>query len=300
MITSAKNLPVVVGVDGSGHAERALMWAAGEAAARHVPLRLVCVEAWPLLGPAAMAAGAVPVIHDPDQQAGTVFERSTAMVLQQYDVPISTRAELGGIVDVLIDESERASMVVVGSRGHGGFTGLLLGSVSRHLATHAKSPVAVIGHTGQFGGPVVVGVDESCVDDDGVLRLAFEQAARRGAALIAVHAWAPPVAPRIARSNWPAFIEAARDSAAQLLAAALEPWITRFPQVKVESRLVEQAPATGLVEAADGAQLLVVGTHARGSIRATFLGSVAQVVLQHAPCPVLIQRTGTPVPTKPV
>lgn len=137
--------PVVVGIDGSVTSVRALDFAVEEASLRGADL--VAVHTWrprAMPGPAAM----MPMAFDPPPISGDerrVLAESLAGIADRYpDVRVHREAVAGAAAKVLADWSYRAQLVVVGDRGHGGFTGLLIGSVSQHLIHHAACPVAVI------------------------------------------------------------------------------------------------------------------------------------------------------------
>ena len=110
---------IVVGVDGSEHGNRAVDWAINEASLRGARLRLVA--AWHIPLTVYSGPGYVPTVS---RESFEELARETA--------------------DVLVDEASSADMLVVGSRGHGGFAGLLLGSVSAQCAHHALCPLAIV------------------------------------------------------------------------------------------------------------------------------------------------------------
>lgn len=146
-------------------------------------------------------------------------------------------------------------------------------------------------------GRIVVGVDGS---DHGraALRFAAAEARLRGAALVAAHAWqfTAPIAVgttdvlAMPAQNLGAELAADRELAERVLDEALDEALGPSPDVEVERLLVEDAPGEGLVAAAEGADLLVVGSRGRGSLAAAVLGSVSHHAVQHAPCPVVIVR----------
>jgi nucleotide-binding universal stress UspA family protein len=137
---------VVVGIDGSASATAALGWAAAEARLRGS--RLLIVHAWVSIytdvllgGPLGGFSGAGTI--DMHKAAEELLEKATAG-LDADGVEIECRAVEGAAPEVLVAASALADLLVVGSRGHGGFAGLLLGSVSQQCAHHARCPVAIV------------------------------------------------------------------------------------------------------------------------------------------------------------
>lgn len=136
---------VVVGVDGSEHSRAALRWAAGEAALRGARLKIVCAWSYPYVA----AAGALtPVLADWEGQRGdaqVALESAVAEVAAGHEgLEVETVVVAGAAARVLLDAAEGADLLVVGSRGHGGFAGLLLGSVGQQCVSHAPCPVVVV------------------------------------------------------------------------------------------------------------------------------------------------------------
>ena len=197
----------------------------------------------------------------------------------------------GSAAEGLIRATHTGAMVVVGSRGRGGFAGLLLGSVSQHVATHATGPVVIVRDgAGRADGPIVVGVDEGD-ESDVALAAAFEEAALRAARIVVLHAYLPAV------RTWgldlppePEDEQARRTTESDRLAAIVAPWRDKFPAVPVEVVAVEGQAAARLVDASATAQLVVVGSRGRGGFAGLLLGSVGLHLLHHAGCPVLIVR----------
>jgi nucleotide-binding universal stress UspA family protein len=139
---------VVVGVDGSAGAERALLFAAKEARFRGARLRAVTVWHLPaMMGSGGMAgAPTYPVTAEQFEQGATkTLEKSLAAVEDELkDLSVQPVVKRGNASDVLIEQADGADLLVVGTRGHGGFVGLLLGSVSQQCAHHAKCPIAIV------------------------------------------------------------------------------------------------------------------------------------------------------------
>ena len=282
--------PVVVGVDGSDPAIGAVRWAAEEAERTQAPLRLVAAVPW--------AYGTL--IGAP--QTGQEHRREFALRAARADLDVAaqqaartllpdridTELRGGSANDVLHDESGRASMLVVGTRGRGGFTGLLAGSTAVTAAARARCPVTVVRGTATPHGPVVAGVDRS-PDGDAALGHAFEQASVRGVSLTAVHAWRedvrdPYVVPLI---DW----EAVERDEQKTLDDAVAAWSSKFPGVTVRPVVLRDRAAGALVDESAGAQLVVVGSRGHGGLAGMLLGSVGRALVQHAECPVTVVRT---------
>lgn len=290
---------VVVGYDGSAGSDEALHWAVDEARGRRARLRVVSVFGWAPYGP-PVGIGRVQAMPDPRELGEEVATRGRARAQQlapQLEVSTAVHVDLGA-AEALVRESDRAQLLVVGSRGRGGFAALVLGSTSTGVAMRASCPVVVV-HRGRGGadpsapgGPVVVGVDGSELSERAV-GWAFDAAARRGVGLVAVHAWQPPWATEV---EWALadldLVRALRQSAAVTLAESLAGWSQERPDVPVEQRVVRAHPVRALTDASGEAQLLVVGSRGRGGFAGSLLGSVSQAALHHADCPVVVVRGG--------
>ena len=284
---------VVVGVDGSDCALQAVRWAAMEAARRNLPLRLVAVHSWPkggLVGDPGLGVDPRAVLREVVLgQLRTAAETATGaapgLAVEQVEVT-------GYPAPVLAAESQAAELVVLGDRGLGGFTGLLIGSVAVALAGQAACPVVVVrgaepDYAVPLPDPVVVGVDGSPTSEAAVA-FAFEEAALRGVPLVAVHVWRdlvvdPTMAPLI---DW----DAAEAEEREVLAERLAGWAEKYPDVPVRGLVARDRPAHALVDESGRAQLVVVGSRGRGGLRGMLLGSVSQALLHHAHCPVAVVR----------
>jgi nucleotide-binding universal stress UspA family protein len=289
-------LPVVAGVDGSISSTRAMRWAASQAALWDCPLRLVHANVWPWIQQPVVAR-TPSYYREGMTQAAQEWLRQAADVATETapDITVSTDLITGTPAHVLIEESRRARLIVIGSRGLGGFAGLLAGSTAVALGAHASCPVAVIRGPAEDreparSGPIVVGVDGSPVSE-AAIAFAYEAAALRGARLVAVHAWSdvtvPDFMPMASAGGWPTIEVDER----QLLAERLAGWSEKYPEVEVQRVVTKARPAHCLLQAAEGAQLLVVGSRGRGGLRGLLLGSTSHALLHHAPCPVAVIRT---------
>jgi len=280
--------PVVVGVDGSASAYRAVEWAAGEAHRRGVGLRLVRAFSWTT---ADHPTGWVARYRD---EMLDVSRRQVARAVRiaadtRPDVEAESQVAIGAPIEVLSSEARRAQLLVLGDRGLGEVAGLVLGSVAVSLAARGACPVVVVrGERAGADGPVVVGVDGSPVSE-AALAFAFDAAAARGVDLVAVHAWSPTAIDEELASlvEWDASAESA------VLAERLAGWGQKYPQVAVRRTVVRDGAVRALVTASAGAQLVVVGSRGRGNAAGLLLGSVSHGVLHGAHCPVAVVRPGT-------
>lgn len=263
--------PVVAGVDGSEYAVTAAEWAAEEAGRRRTALHLVTINDDPARAEYA------------DKALREAVERCRART--ESDVTGETIS--GHPVDELLRSSERAQLVVLGSRGQGRFADALLGSVSNAVATRAACPVVVIRGVPTGTGPVVVGVDDSPTSQD-ALRCAFEAAAQRGTDLLVVEAWREEgllAVPLIPEDR-----EKVQRRIDQALTEQLAGFRAKYPEVNARPLARYGHPVATLKDIARDAQLLVVGHRGRGGFDGLFLGSVAAGVLHHALCPVMVVR----------
>jgi nucleotide-binding universal stress UspA family protein len=136
---------IVVGVDGSPGSRKALAWAAAEAADHGADLNVVNVWEHTLLPPAGSVSVSEHYVPEPSQRTTDELVQVIKEELGD-DPPVQVQAQVreGRPAKVLIDESAAADLLVVGHRGHGGFTGLVLGSVSQHVAAYANCAVTVV------------------------------------------------------------------------------------------------------------------------------------------------------------
>jgi nucleotide-binding universal stress UspA family protein len=283
---------VIAGTDGSGASLRAVEWAAREAAARGWPLRIVSVpEMPPRMSWRPAAPGRPPTVADTIHAAAEQALAAAAAHAAETepDLAVSTALLSGAPTSALAEAAAGASMLVVGSRGGGGFAALVLGSVSRYLAFAARCPV-VVGREDitAVHQQVVVGVRDP--SQPAALGFAFEEARLRRARLHVIYAWQLflPVM-RLAGTERPG--AAAREvnaEAAQWLAGVMAPWRQRYPDVDVLEDAVHASPGRVLVGASARADLVVLGRNSPGDSGGPRTGAVTHAVLNHAHCPVAI------------
>lgn len=284
--------PLIVGTDGSDQALRAVDWAADEAAARGLPLRIVHASRWsrydglsPSLTRTQPASGTIEAEHI----VASAAERARG---RAPHLEVTTDVSPEGAIQALVKESDGATAVVVGSRGLGTVVGALIGSVSLGIAAYAHCPVIVVRGevpgAGMRSGRIVAGVGRP----DGpqaVPGFAFEEAELRGDSVQVVHAWmlpqdegvSPGTGPSPAREN-------RQQQAREWLSQAVTTAAADHPDVRHEELEIEGPPKPALVEAAQGARLLVVGVPERRGMAGLPLGTVSHAALHYAPCPVAV------------
>ncbi|GGZ19732.1 universal stress protein [Streptomyces poonensis] len=285
---------VVVGVDGSASSLDAVAYAAREAACRKATLRVVHALA---RSSAHLPLGAT-LPESTRMRLRTVAGRLVEDAVHEAralapDVDVFGTVLPGGPLSVLDAESRTAALVVVGSRGLGGFGAPLLGSTATGLAAHGRCPVLVVRERTTPAGPIVLGVDGSPAGAAAV-RFALDEAALHGADVVAVHAWTtwnapmpPPQDPALPYANRPGALATAEE---RLLAEALAGTCERYPDVKVEHKVVHGPTRQALIEASRSARLTVVGSRGHGGFTGLRLGSVGHAVLHHAHSPVAVVR----------
>ncbi len=265
---------IVVGVDGSSGATAALDWAAAEAVRRGAPLLLV--HASMLLVP-GNTLGKAALERLREERRLLLEETREGLLRERPDLRVEWKLEADDPARVLTELSRTAPLVVVGTRGAGGFERLLLGSVGLHVAAHGYCPVVVVPRGGEHerGDQIVLGVDERH-RQSAAIGWAFAEAELRGAPLVALHAVNGFGAP------------GQRVGEEMVLSEALAGQAGDHPDVVVEHRLPETSAARALVEASEEAALLVLGARKRRLGFGLVLGRVGHAVLQHSACPVAV------------
>jgi len=285
--------PVLVGVDGSPAGGAAIDWAARFAAERNRALRVVYVFPFPSLA-ASVAPESLPTEAElrprSEQIVGEAAQRARRAAGGELAV---TSTVIEGVpAEALIDEAQQAGLVVLGSRGYGGFKGLLVGSVTVQVAAHAPAPVVVIPPRGEHDsdGPVVVGVDGSELSSSAVA-FAFEEASFRGVELSACSAWQVPAGLDLVPMQ--VNVDQFGEDQDRALAESLAGFQAQYPDVRVRRQVSLGNAAQVLLEAGANASLIAVGSRGRGGFKGLLLGSVSQSVLHHAGCPVAIIKDRT-------
>ena len=289
---------VVVGIDGSDEAMRAAVYGAWEANRRRVTLRLVfAYQPMPMWSPGVLVA-------DDDRWERNWVRAQLAAAHEHVaaaypDMTVETAMTSASPAGALVDESEHAGLVVVGTQATGGFVGHLTGSVAVQVAAHAHCPVIVVRPTSGAeldpvtfpDRPVIVGLDGSR-ESERAMDFAVEQAVARNAQLHAIYAWnvleVHNIGPIVAEQ----FINADEEAKAlRLLTEATEGWTDRYPDLHIVRRVIHSLePAEALARARQDAGLIVVGSRGHGGFLGLRLGSTVDALIRHATAPVAVVR----------
>jgi nucleotide-binding universal stress UspA family protein len=282
---------LVAGFDGSDASVGAVTWAADEAVLRGATLEIV--SSYQMTAPFDPAAASI--------LAGTALDAIRAACEEELDriadrvaaahptLEVERVATVDQPAHALVEATDRADLVVVGSSGHGAVQSLLLGSVAHALTRRGRCPIAIIRR--QAGavrrGTVVVGIDGSAAADRAV-EWAVDEADRRGARLRVVHAWEPVYDEMT--TGTAVLRDLAEVDAGCTLDRAVEHAVARGG-CAVEPVLVKDLPWHALTDLSHDADLLVIGSRGRSEVRSLLFGSVAHAVTQTATCPVVVIPT---------
>ncbi|SBS76097.1 UspA domain-containing protein [uncultured Mycobacterium sp.] len=292
MTTATHEQPVVVGIDGSDAALGAARWAAEFATKHALPLTLL--HAIPRLD--WHFASAADASTGLEGNGDGVLAAAEAVVRSAYPaLAISTATVKGAVATALADASQSARVLVVGTGAsdHRALGGHVVRAVHR---THCpvvvwRPPVAR--RTGK-PLPVVVGVDDSEASGR-ALAEAFDIARVLHAQLSVVHMWELDAAVGMGdlggqgNMDWP-LLDLLQTQQRQQIDELVEPLARKYPNAHVIKVFRDISPAKGLTDLSREAQLVVVGSHGRGRVADSILGSVGQNLIHHAECPVLVVR----------
>ena len=282
---------IVVGIDGSPDADRALDWGSTQAALERRPLTLlhaVQASGFPASG-TFVAAGMdyghlLGVLREAGQ--GLLADARARALAQEPGLEVLEVLSSSDARNELLSLSHRASLVVVGSRGRGPVSSLLLGSVSVSVSKHASCPVVVCRPAptadGEPGQGIVVGVDgtERCLP---AIDFAFRMAALRRSPLTVLHSyWDARSVAHVDPS--PGDVEDLR----ALLSESISGMAEKFPDVVVDLRLRHGFADRNLVDASRDHALLVLAHRPLSPLDDLVYGSVAAAVVEHARCPVAV------------
>ncbi|HEX4430050.1 MAG TPA: universal stress protein [Frankiaceae bacterium] len=283
---------IIVGVDGSAGAQRAFQWAIAEGRARGAAVTALLAYGYygRPFDVQASTTGLDPA--ELDEAARTVLRQAVAdLVPGPTAGQIDQRVSDSEPVDALLDDARPDDLLVVGARGLGPVRRLLLGSVSLHCTRHAACPTVIVRESsapdiGIAAGPVVVGIDGS-PQSLAALHWAAEHARCRAVPLHVIHVW--PIA-----ETQPAEVDdlfevtAQRDRHRREIEALVDRAVDPRQRPDVTVHFLDGSPVAVLLEAAEDASLLVVGSRGQGGIARLLLGSTSAACLLHAPSNVAV------------
>lgn len=282
--------PVVVGVDFSKDNAAAVEYAAAAAERRGLPLELLYAVD-PQSAPQTYIALTLQEVKE--DALSELEDQANALRDDNPDLEVRTHFVAQSPTQALIEASDRASMIVLGSRGHGGFGQLLVGSVAWRVASRGHGAVLLVRPGELLGriasGPVLVGVDGS-ESSRLALHFAFQEASSRGTGLIAVNVWAFPLMDGLSIGrDWPAapveWEGAMAQDAERVLSEMLAGTGEQYPDVAVTRVAVHglNVPESLLeVASAKGADLIVVGARGTNAFAELVLGAVGVQLSHHA------------------
>lgn len=286
---------IVVAVDGSEHAARAVQWAVEQAGLEHRPLVVVNAAGDDYVRGVAWAEVGRTYPYSPSD----LLHASQAIVDDAVDLARGMRSDLtivpmpvvGDPRQVLVDLSPRAHLIVMGSRGRGTFRSMLLGSVGASVSRHAVCPVVVCRppSPGPLTHGVVVGADGT-PDSLTVIEFGFQQASLRGLQLTVVHCFWDATAAMADVRELPQGEEGPECQAdlRLLLSESIAGLSEKYPDVQVNLRLTHGLVDEGLAAMTDSAALVVVGRHPRHGLSRVLSIALATAVLERAQCPVAV------------
>lgn len=289
---------VVVGVDGSATANTAVGWAVAEAARREWPLLVVHALAMPLIVSRYTGPTRFPPTEEISAQGERVLDEAV-----HHARELRSEVRVGGVQALqephtaLLSKTGPGDLVVVGSRGLGPVHSALESSTGVRLAARALCPVVVVPGGEKARSPedprrIVVGVDGS-EDSRHALKFALLQASRTDEGTVVVmHSWrvtAPFDPGSLGQDAWAPPNELLDHRSQEMVSEMLDRVVdAQTEQVGVAVVRTDDNPVDALVEAGGSADLIVVGSRGRGSVRGLLLGSVSQGVLHSSNVPVAV------------
>jgi nucleotide-binding universal stress UspA family protein len=279
----------IVGLDGSDCAANALEWAVANVAGRGSGVELITAWQTPVIGAYPMSGPMVVGVDDNDVHDAAAHDVAeiAARLRERVDVPVTASVGHGGPAEVLLDAAESAALLVIGSRGRGGFTRLLLGSTSTQCATHAAAPTVVVPGDAapERAERILIGCDGS-PNSMAALRWAIDFAPP-GGTVVVVWVWdTTPLAVGADTFFFPDASDLAADRFHHLVDTVAG--LARVRGVALEREFVRGTPRAALGAHAGDADLLVVGARGHGAVGAALLGSVSTWLLHHVHRPIAV------------
>ena len=276
---------IIIGVDGSEQSRVALSWGLARATERRADVELLHVADDSFL------SESVAFLSEAQQASQQMLEAECKYAKSLgFSGQVTGTAVVGHPIAEIEEVSQRADLIVLGAHSGSRLAGSFFGTRAVKVAAVAHCPVAVVPATApEAGAGIVVGVDGSEAAGRAIA-YAAEEASRREVPLTAVYAWMPPLTPGLEYLWSEELVESQRTAAEEAIAIGTAGLAQRYPDLVLRREIVQSPPVAALVQAAEGAELLVVGNRGRGGISRLLLGSVSHGVLQALPCPTIITR----------
>lgn len=276
----------IIGVDGSEQSRVALDWGLARAAQTGASVELLHVADDSFL------SESVAFLSEAQQASEQMLDAERAYAeASGFTGTITGRAVVGHPIAEVEEASKGADLVILGAHAGSMLSGSFFGTRAVKIAAVAHCPVAVVPFQteGQPQPGVVVGVDGS-EPSQKAIAFAAEEASMRRVPLIAVYAWMPPLTPGLEYLWSEELVETQRNAAEEAIAIGTAGLATRYPDLVIERRIVQAPPVAALLQAAENADLIVVGSRGRGGISRLLLGSVSHGVLQALPRTTIVTR----------
>lgn len=276
----------IIGVDGSEQSRAALDWGLARATQAGASVELLYVADDSFL------SESVAFLSEAQQASEQMLEAERQYALASgFTGTVTGTAVVGHPIAEVEEASKRADLVILGAHAGSKLSGSFFGTRSVKIAAVAHCPVAVVPFETE-GDPapgVVVGVDGSEASQKAIA-FAAEQASMRHVPLIAVYAWMPPLTPGLEYLWSEELVESQRSAAEEAIAIGTAGLAARYPDLKIDRRIVQAPPVAALLQAAENADMIVVGSRGRGGISRLLLGSVSHGVLQALPRTTVVTR----------
>lgn len=276
----------IIGVDGSEHSRAALDWGLARATRTGAHVELLHVADDSFLSESVAFLSEAQQAAEQMLMAEKEYARSTGFAGE-----IAGTAVVGHPIVEVEELSKGADLVVLGAHTGGKFAGSLFGTRAVKIAAVSHCPVAVIPAetVGEPKPAVVVGIDGSEAAKKAIA-FAAEEASSRGVPMIAVYAWMPPLTPGLEYLWSEELVESQRASAEEAIAIGTAGLAGRYPDLVIERRIVQAPPVAALLQVAEDADTIVVGSRGRGGLSRLLLGSVSHGVLQALPRNTIVTR----------
>lgn len=292
----AEKATILVGVDGSKESFEALQWGASRAKQTGAKLQILCAYALPSYTSASLESGYSVVDQDSIKESAQSVVREAAKRIKDFGVELELLVVAGDSTAVLVSMSKKVDLIVIGTRGGGGFADRLLGATSSALPAYARCPVVVVPRCPEESSflpveRVVVGVDGSKAS------LVSLTAAAKETKLWDAELTAIQAVPIIGGGSMLAWIPATidRDTIFNEVRQDLRELCAQVEQeteVAIRSHALDGNASSLLIEFSTAVDLVVVGSRGRGNLAGVLLGSTSQSVLSHCACPVMVVPSG--------